>query len=803
MSKKILFLFLGVLINFLFFPQPAFAFWDWIVGAITFIPNLIVIIFLQLIILASGLLASIASALVRWVVSPNFTTLSYTQPGTLEQAEAALANGTIPSPNPFIHAGLSITQGFVNMGLVLALVFIAFATILRLPGYDTKKLLVKFLIIALLVNFAPTICGLIVDAFNIVTRYFTDRIEGLTIMTNIFRQIGDILWHSISAIRLTDQVAQIVVSIVFIIYNLLLALILLIFAFLFAVRYVAIWLAVILAPIAAVCYILPITKKWWWWWWNQFIQWSMIGVVGGFFLYLSAQLAAITAKTGTSMIGGGALEMMGVLPHQGFLNRVLPQTLSLACLYLGLALGLQTSAMGAASIIEIAKKTPGWLAKTKPARRVSGWGAEKLATGLEKAGSAIRRLEGRVKGRPVLGKVLTPVLKTTEEYLKAPVTPLLRYRVRAREVRIPREFERMTAEEQARYIESLPLASPQERIQYAARMAELKTLSAAPKEFHKWIAEEAEFLAKSPHFKKYVTAIADALPDKISAKLKIDLEVTPGDQKKMRKKIKEVAEELSKEAQTNPALKQEIEKSGKSIEDIAAGAIHVREMRDLSKISKPSLDSVAVRWGAHYAGSDRFPGFISAFGYEKAQEVLDKPGGWNQLFEARRGQPEKERELLIKFYRENPSLFDWLFTSGVGRRVKTPVRELITRDYGRYREDFLPLIRESNRIIEGFDSFEKLYEQLAKAEEEMRKVVTEPAKAQVFESAFPTIQEKATKMVEEIEDILELENIQNTVEEKIKEVEKEKGREQTLETLKKILDKVIGRKNELRRRSSP
>ena len=40
-----------------------------------------------------------------------------------------------------VKAGLSITQGFTNMALVLILVFIALAIILRLKDYEMKKIL--------------------------------------------------------------------------------------------------------------------------------------------------------------------------------------------------------------------------------------------------------------------------------------------------------------------------------------------------------------------------------------------------------------------------------------------------------------------------------------------------------------------------------------------------------------------------------------------------------------------------------------------------------------------------------------
>ena len=76
------------------------------------------------------------------------------------------------------------------MILVLILIYIALATILRLAGYETKKLLVTFVIVALLVNFAPVICGLVVDASNIVMNYFVKDLSGGQQLVNSAKSIS-------------------------------------------------------------------------------------------------------------------------------------------------------------------------------------------------------------------------------------------------------------------------------------------------------------------------------------------------------------------------------------------------------------------------------------------------------------------------------------------------------------------------------------------------------------------------------------------------------------------------------------
>lgn len=324
------FIILGIFLPF----KPALAVWDWLVGAIQFIPNTTIAVFSLFVASIASLLAALGGVILNYVISPSFTTLSYTN----------------PAGNKLIEVGLGITQGFANMLLVLVLVYIAIATILRLAGYETKKLLVTFIIVALLVNFSPVICGLIVDASNIVMNFFLSELTGSKQLINSFGAI----WEGIKegfdwkkAFTFTGQLDTIFNFLVLAVINLALFLVLLLFAVIFMYRYIAIWILVILSPLAFICYILPATKKYWTMWWNQFIQWSIIGITCGFFLYLAELLASM----GTGVYGTAS----------GLGSSFLPHLVPLGFLIMGLVYGLKTAAMGASTIIGLTKKSGGWV----------------------------------------------------------------------------------------------------------------------------------------------------------------------------------------------------------------------------------------------------------------------------------------------------------------------------------------------------------------------------------------------------------------------------------------------------------
>ncbi|PJC28963.1 hypothetical protein CO053_01860, partial [Candidatus Shapirobacteria bacterium CG_4_9_14_0_2_um_filter_40_11] len=256
--------------------------WLGITGIATAVPSVVVSFAVFILGVLSSIFADFAGWLLTFVLSPAFTSLSYTNPAT----------------NPVIDMGLKITQGFANIILVLILIYIGLATILRLAGYETKKMLVSFVIAALLVNFSPVICGLIVDAANIVMNYLAKPLIGPGGLSSLVTHIVSIWkiyssgWNFDVLVSSAAQAALIFKLIAAAIFYFLLALGLLMYAGIFIIRYVAIWILVILSPIAFVCRILPPgsgLRKVWDMWWQQFIQWSIIGILAMFFLYLTVQ----------------------------------------------------------------------------------------------------------------------------------------------------------------------------------------------------------------------------------------------------------------------------------------------------------------------------------------------------------------------------------------------------------------------------------------------------------------------------------------------------------------------------------
>jgi hypothetical protein len=335
---------------FFLFPLPTLAFWETLKNAVLAVPYLIVSVILIFFVILTGVIAFVTGWILDVVISPSFLSLGYTNPAT----------------NPIIRNGLSITQSFVNLILVLVLVYSALAIALRINEAGAKRTLARIIIVALLVNFAPLFCGLVVDGANIVMNFFLAPIqEGVT---GWLSQVVGVQIDSIKAYifrvgtQITEALGAIMMGFVQIIINLSLAVAFLLFAVIFLFRYIAIWILVILSPIAFAAWaVSPVGGApereigfpfanfisaiasgfgaFWDRWLKEFINWSIIGIPLAFFLYLSVSSFNLLVEEFKAKIEMPGIEAQAI----GYFNEVFPYFVITGLLYLGFIFGLQTN----------------------------------------------------------------------------------------------------------------------------------------------------------------------------------------------------------------------------------------------------------------------------------------------------------------------------------------------------------------------------------------------------------------------------------------------------------------------------
>lgn len=211
-----------------------------------------------------------------------------------------------------VEMGWTICRDVVNMFFILGLVVIAFATILRFETYGMKVLLPKLIIIAILINFSFLICGVIIDASQIIADYFLDKIKAggsigikllasLRISSSFNPGEGSTVFESINAI---DNFLRFILSTIFLNVVLMVTWVALIVgAILLLIRIGALWILMILAPFAWFFSIFPglkaMSKKWW----DNFLKYAFFAPIYVFFIYLIISISPVIFSQSKTVLG--------------------------------------------------------------------------------------------------------------------------------------------------------------------------------------------------------------------------------------------------------------------------------------------------------------------------------------------------------------------------------------------------------------------------------------------------------------------------------------------------------------------
>jgi len=277
-----------------------------------------------------------------------------------------------------VNTGFGIILGLTNVGFVLALVVIAFATILRLKGYAMKNTLAKLLMAVLLINFSLFFIGLFLNVSNSITSAFLGR-EVCSVSADLPTQntgtpagtategptekkVGEFTLSYWKRFNLFSVFGAVEKSINqgkenFVIREFLLPIPNLFFATIISliaavniifllwaliVRYVTLSILIIFSPLVWLSFIFPKLGgdlgNLWKEWWSTFIKWIIFLPIFSFFLYLVKLL----------------LDNPGQLYNQGFLAYVGQLIVIIALLFGGLAVAKKMGIAGADKALAVA-----------------------------------------------------------------------------------------------------------------------------------------------------------------------------------------------------------------------------------------------------------------------------------------------------------------------------------------------------------------------------------------------------------------------------------------------------------------
>jgi len=231
----------------------------------------------------------------------------------------------------FVVEGWGLVRDFCNMFFIFVLLYIAFGTILKLGGVNTKQMIINVVIIGLLINFSLFATQVIIDASNILARVFYNQntivigiaqkdAQGNPLpVTSELGEFGEIKLSEAIVSKVDPQkliieakevsmIPQkgvtdegtpepgisagsfIIVVLLATAVNVVGIIVFFSVALIFISRVVGLWLAMILAPLAFFSYTVPalqdIEMIGWKKWWPETLKLAFLAPVFVFFMYL-------------------------------------------------------------------------------------------------------------------------------------------------------------------------------------------------------------------------------------------------------------------------------------------------------------------------------------------------------------------------------------------------------------------------------------------------------------------------------------------------------------------------------------
>lgn len=206
-----------------------------------------------------------------------------------------------------VIAGWSIVRDAMNLFFVIILVFVAFATIINYSKYQWNRIVPKVLFTAIVINFSKTICGLMIDASQVVTLTFANAMREL-LGGNFLQLFGllDVFEISKKAEALQGATASggapgisdfdlLAGGVMALAMTSIVLLVTIILCAVYVYRLVMLWILIVLSPLAfflgGIKELSPEAGGGYGKWWKEMKCLLYIGPVLTFFLWLALSVA--------------------------------------------------------------------------------------------------------------------------------------------------------------------------------------------------------------------------------------------------------------------------------------------------------------------------------------------------------------------------------------------------------------------------------------------------------------------------------------------------------------------------------
>ncbi len=189
-----------------------------------------------------------------------------------------------------VQLGWVMVRDVANMFFVVALLVIAFGTILGLEEYEWKKNLVKLIFAAIFINFSNLIAQLFIDVAHVFTMTFLNAISATAggNLINMFKldQITQMVGVN-PDVNTEFNVEILAGTMVAMLFAIMAAFVMGSYVYVMMARVVSLWALIILSPLAYILGVLPKTQSYAERWWSEFTNNVIVAPIMVFFLWLA------------------------------------------------------------------------------------------------------------------------------------------------------------------------------------------------------------------------------------------------------------------------------------------------------------------------------------------------------------------------------------------------------------------------------------------------------------------------------------------------------------------------------------
>ncbi|MEX0934749.1 MAG: hypothetical protein WDZ70_00280 [Candidatus Paceibacterota bacterium] len=270
-----------------------------------------------------------------------------------------------------------VFRDFANIIFIFLLLYAAIATILRLSNFQTKQVVTRLVIVALLVNFSLFFTKAIVDVSNITALQFYQAIQiedprddsRDLALSEVFMEslrlttIYDVNTGSVNAQGSSDVLEpnnMTAITIIGSIFFLVAAFVFFAGAILFIIRFALLVLLMVIAPFAFVAWILPSTQEWFKKWWETLLKQALFAPIYLGITYLVVRIVTNPGFKQTLFEGGGSLagDLSGATV--GATTVVLAFGLVITLLIATLVIAQSMSLAGSKTVMQWGKSAQRW-----------------------------------------------------------------------------------------------------------------------------------------------------------------------------------------------------------------------------------------------------------------------------------------------------------------------------------------------------------------------------------------------------------------------------------------------------------